>query len=1278
MSPGSPALIFITIKLNISENELNLLIDSASSTNLLKLESITEKNLIITDIKNEITGINANSYLETCGIINGNYTNKRSSLSFTFDVVNENEINLPINIDGILGIISLQKAEILLNQNKLKINNILFTLNSYSEINPSKNKLDFNSQKDRLKSMSYWDNHSVDKNLTSMLGFFYTGTLDLVKCHFCNLELDLYEDNSDVFEDHKRLSPNCKLFKGNSTNIPTNPKILKNYLSKDCLKKNLLKTSQTKAVLYNKNLKIIRSERMEKLNALINLSHLKTDKTELFLNLFEEFNDVFFLENDDLPGCNVLSHHIRLKNDTPTYVKQFPIPLHLRKEMNEIIERMLSQDIIEESYNSQYNSPFFLVKKKAINGKISYRAVTDYKKLNNQINPDRYPVPKIDECLSTLKNNSIFTSLDLYSSYHQIILHENSRHLTNFTVLGRTFQYRRTPMGLSDSGATLMRIFHRLFQDLDGVISYCDDLLIVSKTYEEHVNLLKEVFRRLRHSCLKLEPKKCSFATDKTEFLGFEISKQGIKIRDTKIESIINYSRPKTQRDVRAFLGLCSYFRKFVPKFADITHPLNLLLRKNIKFDWNEECSAAFEELKKKLTTPPILAHPNFDLPFIIQSDASNYAIGSVLMQKNSENNHVVIGYHSQSLTTYQKNWTVYERELFALTIAITKIWDRFIQGREVIACVDHLPLLNLMSERFDSGPAKVQRLRLALAGFNFKLVYIKGKKNNLSDFLSRIQDDNSTKAFIITDETDKDKICSEKIKVLITTRKQTFLKSIDQMDQSFKEFLDHKQSALQIQEKNSELNMLEQSFKIILTAANDDKIFSQYKNNFKIILPVQCPSIFQDEDTFLVVYKLNCSKTTSERELYHAIKTLEKRVDKTLQVINVLIPKYETERLIFHRIFGYLFQSYIVNFYLGERREIKENCERIKIIKMFHESKLHGHMGITKTFKLISEVYSWPKMLIEIINYIKTCEICQLNKKNTRFHPVPLCLTTTADKTFQIVSIDIVGRVNISSKGNSYILTILDNLSRYLICCPLKSQTAEEIAENLISKLFCVFGAPEYMLSDRAQNFLSDIMKETCKLFKVKKIFTTPHHPEASFVERNHLDLAFYLRSFTNKQKDNWDDLLPLYCLTYNNRIHLATKHSPHSIVFGKTCVLPFNNIRAIPMSENYNDFVHCLKNNLSALAQIAKENQEMAKITRKEIYDKRANTKVQTYQPGDQIKMKKFQKLGKKLEETFLGPFTVNEDIDDYNIIILVNGKPKRVHKNNVLPYLKKKDNK
>ena len=458
------------------------------------------------------------------------------------------------------------------------------------------------------------------------------------------------------------------------------------------------------------------------------------------LDLLKANADLFAQKDSELSHTDTVKMKINTGDNPPIKLRPYRTPLNNRKVIDDAIDEMLNAKIIQRS-KSPWSFPVVIVDKK--DG--SKRFCVDFRALNKITKSNSYPLPVIDDILALLGRAKYFTSLDLKSGYWQVLMDDNDKEKTAFACHRGLFQFNVMPFGLTTAPAVFQELMARVLEGLDKfTVAYLDDILIYSATLEGHLAHIQQVFDRLREHSLRLKLKKCSFLKSETNYLGFVINENGVMPEARKVNVIKALAPPTCVREVRSLVGMCSYYRRFIPHFSNMAEPIIALTRKYAKFKWDDKCQKAFETLKEKLAGFPVLGYPDSNKMYFLYTDASQDCIGACLTQlcddDNSADSRVrnekPIYYLSHKLSDTQTRWSTIEKEAFAIHFALQKL-DHYLHNAEFIIRTDHKPLKYLLDSPMQNK--KIQLWALGIAGYNCKIEYIKGTDNSCADLLSRI-----------------------------------------------------------------------------------------------------------------------------------------------------------------------------------------------------------------------------------------------------------------------------------------------------------------------------------------------------------------------------------------------------------------------------------------------------------------------------------------------------------------------------------------------------------
>ena len=818
------------------------------------------------------------------------------------------------------------------------------------------------------------------------------------------------------------------------------------------------------------------------------------------------------------------------------------------KIQQELVDKMLEEGQIEHSV-SAWSAPTVLVTKK--DG--TTRFCVDYRRLNNNTKKDAFPLPRIDDSLNSLSGQSWFSTLDLASGYWQVKLSEDAKPKTAFATHSGLFQFAVMPFGLCNAPATFERLMSQVMRGLHWkrCLVYIDDILVFGHDFESALESLELVLIRVAEYGLQLKSTKCNLFRSSVPFLGHIVGRAGLECDPSKVSAVANWIPPTTTKGVREFLGFTGYYRRFVPDYSTVAQPLVRLLGKDCKFHWTDACQDAFMALRALLIKAPVLAFPKEDLPYIVDTDASDHGIGGVLSQCIEGTEHV-IAYYSKSLNPAQQKYCTTRRELLAV-VATLDHFKGYVWGPKFLVRTDHAALVWLKNLKNIQG--MLARWLAKLQQFHFDIIHRPGAQHGNADGLSRCpQCDRGT--------------CAP-IKISVTSDpEQPYASSCVGSS------LDSELIPLESGETCMAAVMLTQSA------------------NSKLITEAQMTDIDITIVRSWFIARKFPARTQEFAPASHDLKSYWIGRKSLFLDDNNILWRNRSEKSLRAQL-------------------VVPRSLRDTVFNDSHHTTYGGHFGITHTHSKLQLHYFWPGMSDFVRDRISACHKCVARKSPVNHHH-PMGHVPVSGK-FERVAMDLLDVSVISAKGFKYILVVCDYFTKYTEAYPLKDKTARSVVDALMDVWLPRYGFPLFLHSDQGKEFDNVMIHQLSELLGTVKTKTTPYHPRSDgLVERFNRTLLAMLAMFVSQEHDNWDDLLPFMMLAYNTTVHTSTGYTPYRLVFGDECNLPGNlvhrELRADPPPGDPSTYASWVQQALYESYDEVRAQQQRATHRQKRNYDSKA----------------------------------------------------------------------
>jgi transposase InsO family protein len=780
--------------------------------------------------------------------------------------------------------------------------------------------------------------------------------------------------------------------------------------------------------------------------------------------------------------------------------------------------------------------------------------------------------------------------------------------------------------GLTNAPATFERLMETILAGLHWVtcLVYLDDIIVFADSFQLEIERLGEVIERLHQAGLKLHPGKCHFFQHEVKYLGHIVSGKGIATDPDKTKVLETWPQPMNVKEVRSFLGTCSYYRRFIPHFADIAAPLHKLTCKGVGFVWTEECTSAFNRLKQALVSPPILAYPSPDGNYILDTDASNFAISGILSQLQ-HGEEKVIAYYSQALSKEERRYCVTRRELLAVVKSV-KHFHYYLYGVDFQVRTDHGSLAWLLN--FKNPEDQLARWLELLGMYKMHIKHRPGRLHGNADGLSRIP-------------------CGP---CPSCTRKE---------------------AKDRVGEVNHFACRMGRQVPLPSTPST-----SQVDPNSAPVTALAPVSLIQGLSTLELQAAQEEAPDISE--LLLLLKNQQPRPSwNEISAKSLVFKRYwrEWDRLVVKD--GLLLREWHEVSSIKHQLIVPPKLQST-VLQGVHDAITAGHFGVRRTTLRLQSRYYWAGYQQDVKDWCRKCVACQARKTPAKPARAPMRPTRVGDR-FQRVAMDILGPLPESEKGNRYIVVISDYFSKWVEAVPTTNMEAATIADVFVNTFVTRFGVPHQLHTDQGRQFESDLFQQICRLLDIDKTRTSPYWPQSDgLVERYNSNVEAMLSKVVSSHQRDWDKCLQPAMMAYRSSIHESTGFSPNMLMFGTELNLPIHLIIGLQPGDaevNLGQYALSLRNRLTEVHELARDKLQLAGDTQKRQYDNKI--KLHKYEVGDRVWLRHTKRttgLSPKLGPKWVGPYRIDKVISDCLYCLRKPACRERrqvVHHNRLKPY-------
>jgi transposase InsO family protein len=898
----------------------------------------------------------------------------------------------------------------------------------------------------------------------------------------------------------------------------------------------------------------------------------------------------------------------------------FQTPLRRIGKLKETVSRhirdMLANKIIRRS-NSPWSSGICLVPKRMADGTMDYRFCVSYVHLNSMTPKDGYVNPPCEDGLEALGGNQYFSTLDMKSAYWTLpVRNDGSIEKTAFITHEGLFEFIRMPFGLKNAGAAYCRYINNLFHEERWryLLTFVDDCLVYSKTLKEHIVHLRNVWGKISRAGVTVSAAKCSIAADKVDYLGYRVTRYGLSPNPDKTSAITDMAWPNTKKRMRSFLGIANTFRKFIKGHSSIAKPLNDLLKSSAKIprtrkEATGEQRTAFDTLKEKVTTAPVLAHPNFNHPFTIETDGSVKGLGAVLTQTIGGKTKPVM-YCSRSLKGAEARYTPYERECLALVWA-TDVLRPYLLGAAFKVITDNYAVSVVFGSK--KNQQRLVPWKMKLQQYDFEIVQRPRRNLVVPDALANI----ATHSQGHYNEQDVPALGVDEHSIPCRHDPTGPMAHTEKVVTGTAIFEAPALTATEVPQKSG------LTLKEIAEEQREDERCAEM---MKILASTEAGGM-RKREALRKAYFLHEGVLKRQPIRHQRQKTVKGRTHRWEVRYNsrIVIPR----------------------------------SLRQYFLRQYHGTGLAGHSGKHRTTGLISEHWYWKGMTRDVAAFIKGCPQCRTKKDKKPTHQGEHGYSL-ATEPFDTLAMDIITDLP-DDDGHRHILTAIDTFTRFAFAIPIKDRSAETVATALAKHIFQRHGGFGTLRTDNEKAFVGKMMETLTKRWNISHLTTVPYHSETNgHVERLHRYINAQL-TILAKDRRRWTEHTQPTIFAYNIGVHRSTGFSPYFLMHGRRPKLPIEFIINTQNEQTRNPHQHYA----NKLQQIMTEAYREARVTqekaaRRTEKQKGKKRKQAVFRANDMVmyfeseKRADAKQLPRKLTKNASGPHRVLRQIDAHRYII------------------------